>query len=211
MEVFEALVNSWPLVALVLGIVALVLFRAPLLLFLHRADEVGVAGIKISAKAQGQHQLDAPLQISKVEELSKAMQSSMLTEVEEGLKKNLDVLTKNPEEREKMLLKLLSVNQISVAFERVYHSIFGSQLAALQFLVSSSSGLEDTGSLAPFYEQAKSKNPEFYDSYSFENWLSFLQSNLLIVYQNQKIGITVRGKEFLKYLIDQNYTINRNG
>jgi hypothetical protein len=211
MELVKVLVTSWPFVGLILGFTALCLFRKPLLQLLNRADEVGVVGLKVSAKAQEQRHLDAPPQISRVEELAKVFQSPLLTEVEDQLRSSLDAFSKSPEEREKALLKFLALNQIVVAFERTYFSIFGSQLKALQFLGSSPSLLEDPHSLQPFYDQAKSKNPDFYGSYSFERWLAFLQSQVLITEQDQKVGITVRGREFLKYLIDQGYTFEKAG
>lgn len=210
MDVVKVLLGSWPLVALLLGIAALFLFRKPLLLFLNRADELGVAGIKVSAKSQVQpHESQPP--ISQVEQLASAMQSPMLTEAEDFLRKNLDALTTDLKEREKMLIKLLATSQISVAFERTYFHIFGSQIAALQFLNSVPAGFESPDTLQPFYDQAKAKHSDFYGSYSFENWLSFLQTQLLILRQKDKIGITVRGKEFLKYMIEQNYSFNKGG
>jgi len=170
-----------------------------------------VAGVRVSAKAQEQRYVEARPEISKVEELAKSFQSPLLTEVEEQVRKSLDAFSKNPEEREKVLIKFLATNQIAVFFERTHFLIFGSQLAALQFLASSPNILEDPDSLRPFYEQAKSKNSDFYGSYRFESWFSFLQSQLLITQQNQKVGITVRGKEFLKYLIDRGYDFKKGG
>jgi len=211
MEIVNALVHSWPLVALILGILALVLFRKPLLQFLTRADEVGVAGVRVTAKAQEQKAVEPEPQNSLLEDLNKRLQSPLLTEVEDNIKKNLDQLSKKQDEREKSLIKILATSQIAVAFERTYFLIFGSQISALQFLNSASNVAGKPESLRPFYEQAKSKNPDFYGNYSFESWLGFLQNQCLIMQPNQQFGITVRGKEFLKYLIDQNHNLRKNG
>lgn len=211
MELIKTLISSWPLVALILGVVALFLFRKALTLFLVRADEVGVAGVKVTARTQEQRQINAAPQISKAEELAKPFQSPLLLEVEENIRKNLDVFSKDRIEREKALIKVLATNQIAVDFERTYRLIFGSQLAVLHALGSSSSVLEDPEMLRPYYEQAKSKYSDFYGSYGFENWLGFLKGSFLITEQQDKVGITVRGKEFLKYLIDQGYSIKKGG
>jgi hypothetical protein len=209
-DIINAILGSWPLAVVLLGFTALLLFRKPLLQLLNRADEFGVAGLKVSARSQVQPH-DNQSTISQVEQLATAMQSPMLTEQENFILNNLDSLTTDHKEREKMLIKLLAASQISVAFERTYIYIFGSQIAMLQALNSIPGGFESMSALRPFYEQAKAKHPDFYGSYSFENWLSFLQTQLLILEQDEKIGITVRGKEFLKYMIQQNYSFNKNG
>jgi hypothetical protein len=105
----------------------------------------------------------------------------------------------------------LAATQIIIAFERSYHVIFGSQLVALKLLASSSNAVVDPESLRPFYEQAKSKHAEFYGAFTFENWLSFLQTQYLVARQADKVGISVRGREFLKFLIDQGYGVKKAG
>ena len=107
MEILKILTNSWPLVTLVLGVVALVLLRKPLIHLITRVEEVGVAGIKVSAKAQEQRQAETQPKILKLEELNKSFQSPMLIEVEGQIKKNLDEDSNNQEEREKILIKVL--------------------------------------------------------------------------------------------------------
>lgn len=211
MEIVKMALCSWPLVALIIGIVALGLFRKALAQFLGRASQVGVAGVKITAKAQEQKTLEAPSQISKADELAAAFQSALITEVETNLRKQVDEFSSDSSEREKMLVKVLAAHQIALDFEKIYRAIFGSQLTMLQSLTASSSVFEDPETYRPYYEQAKSKLPDFYGSYTFENWLSFLQSQVLITQQNQKIAITVRGKEFLKYLIEHGYTFKKSG
>jgi hypothetical protein len=52
-----------------------------------------------------------------------------------------------------------------------------------------------------FYDQVAQRFPERYANYSFESWVDFLKSNILIVvHPSQMIDITVRGRDFLKYL-----------
>jgi hypothetical protein len=211
MEILKLLTSSWPIVGLILGVFALLLFRKGIFHFLNKADELGFGGVKVSAKAQEEKRVDTQPQISKAEELKKVFQSPLLTEMETNIKTELNTASLNPPEREEILVKYLASNQIAVAFERTYFLIFGSQLSALQLLASSPGGVEDIEKLRPFYEQAKSKNPEFYGSYSFESWEGFLQGQVLMGRKENKAAITIRGKEFLKYLVDQGYSLKKGG
>lgn len=205
MDLLTTCINSWPFAGLLLGVVAIITFRRPLLNILERTSQVDVGGVKVSTPVQDQRQIGAKTDISKTEQVANAFQSPMLVEAEQVVVKVLDELAKNPAEREKVLVKHLAASEIFLVFERTYRVIFGSQLLALQFLSSVSNTLQDPKVLRPIYEQAKSKNSEFYASVSFEAWFSFLETTLLVARQDGKIGISIRGKEFLKYLIEQGY------
>lgn len=115
------------------------------------------------------------------------------------------------EEREDILYKLLAENQIAVVFEQTYSLVFGSQLSALQHLNGLSGIQKELAALKPFYENAKEKYPDFYKNYSYESWLGFLKSSLLILIENGNIDITVRGQAFLNYLTKQRYSLEKGG
>ena len=84
---------------------------------------------------------------------------------------------------------------IVALFDEVWHTIFGSQILALEHLNKAMAKIED---LYPYYQEGLDKRPQ----YSFESWFGFLKSNVLIRQEGYNIGITVRGKEFLKYLVN---------
>lgn len=90
---------------------------------------------------------------------------------------------------------------ILLTFERVYNIIYGSQLQLLQY-INTYSNLS-TEELIPFYETAKSKYPEFYETYTFESWLQFLiNMDLIIRNDDGKYSITWIGRDFLKFIIE---------
>lgn len=204
MEIIKTCLQSWPAVALVFGVIALMLFRKPALAFLDRTHEVGVGNVRLSARPPERQQAEAPPDLSKTEKLASTFQSPVLIETEQFILKELNAESNLPAEREKILVKHLAALGIALSFERTYRIIFGSQISLLNLLATvPPQGIEN---VRPFYEQAKSKDAGLYGQFTFVQWLGFLEESALVTKQAEKITITVRGKEFLKYLIDAGYT-----
>jgi hypothetical protein len=65
----------------------------------------------------------------------------------------------------------------------------------------SKSTRDHTEELRHFYDEAAAQYPEYYRDHSFELWLVFLRSRLLVAEHGDKFQITVRGQELLKYLV----------
>lgn len=139
-------------------------------------------------------------------------QSSLVVEQVQHLQLQLATLRfENPEARELFLLKLVAASQISAYFEQIYRLIYGSQIFALHGLAgnneSTMTGVED---LRIMYRQGADRGLDL-SSTSFESWLSFLEWTVLVSRDGDQVGITVRGKEFLKFLIDRGYSIVKAG
>ena len=83
-------------------------------------------------------------------------------------------------------------------FEYIWLLVFESQLRALHDV---NAAAQPVAALQPFYDQAVAMNPHLVN-YPFTSWLGFLQSWLLIREDNGMISITIRGREFLKYLVE---------
>ncbi|WP_298285940.1 hypothetical protein [uncultured Lutibacter sp.] len=94
------------------------------------------------------------------------------------------------------------------SFERVYDSIYGSQIKLLQRLNFT---VDSKSSLKTFYENAKKIYPEAYNNYSYESYLNYLFNNGLILLQenDENVQITYFGKDFLRYLIEANLSIEK--
>ena len=144
--------------------------------------------------------------------IREAFQNPMLLEQVQRIKEHLDGLCFDaPADREELLLKSLAANQIAVQFEHTYHLIFGSQIVALKFLAHQTvTGAADIEEFRPVYNEAQKfgLNPS---KTSFEAWLWFLEYTVLVQKTEEKIAITLRGREFLKYLIDRNYPCLKGG
>lgn len=148
----------------------------------------------------------------KTKEALKKFDSPLLTEQEQILKDEMAKI--NPatqEEKDDIFYRALASSQIAVTFEKTYFTIFGSQIKTLQHLNESMKSTLNKKEVRKFYEEAKTTNQKFYTTYSFEEWLGYLGASYLIKQKEESIGITVRGKEFLKYIVDQRYTSKKAG
>ncbi len=198
---------AWPGVVLVLGVVFMLLFRGPLTRFLDRAEKIGKGGIQA---ASGVQTSGIEVKPSPADELLKAFDNALLVEREKFIRAELERLHIVPgSDRERLLIRLLAGLALVQGFERTYTLIWGSQIAALQAL--NSAGTVAVQLLQPWYEQAAAREPELYDGYTFDQWLDFLQGNLLIVRSGENVSISLEGREFLKYLLHQGYSLYKHG
>lgn len=192
---------AWPAVVVLLGITALVIVRRPLRRFVSKATSLQLWGARVEATATQQ------LPASKTDtshDLMKAFDNALLVanekEIDADLKRRgLDgKVSAIP-----VLVRHLAATQIAVHFERVYSVIWGSQLAILQHLNTLGNAGAQLESLRPFYQQASVSYPPLYDGYPFESYMAFLTSHMLIEIKGGSVFITLVGREFLKWLIDE--------
>jgi len=197
---------AWPAVVLILGLIAIFVFRSPLTRFLDRAQKISKTGIETS----GAQDTGVVVRPSPADDLLKQFDNALLVQRETFIISELDRLKIGPGgERERVLIRLLAGFSIIQAFEKAYMLIWGSQIAALQSL--NSSGSIDAELLRPWYDQAAAGETELYAAYTFEQWLGFLQRNSLIIWDSGRVQITVEGREFLKYLLHQGYSLYKRG
>jgi hypothetical protein len=124
------------------------------------------------------------------------------TPLEEEVKNNFRILAhqKQPNDVEGFYLKFIGVGLVQAADDAVWWPMFRSQLLALME-INRNSGMLPLSALKPFYDKAAEEYPKEYASDSFERWFSYLTSNWLVInYASGMVEITVRGKDFLKYL-----------
>ncbi|MBI2152757.1 MAG: hypothetical protein HYU24_03505 [Candidatus Rokubacteria bacterium] len=198
---------AWPVVALILGIVAIFVFKQPLTRFLDRAEKIGKGGIQAATGAQTGGMEVKP---SPADELLKAFDNALLVQREKFITAELERLHIGPgSDRERVLIRLLAALSLVQSFERTYTLIWGSQISALQFLNSAGAVRPDL--LRPEYDQAAAREPALYAGYTFDQWLHFLEVNLFILRSADTVTISLEGREFLKYLLHQGYTLYKRG
>lgn len=105
------------------------------------------------------------------------------------------------------LKKYSTMLRIMRQFDLIYYSIFGSQIRILEKLNTLQPSTKD--SLKIFYEHSKNSNPNFFENYSFDDYLNFLFSFNLIIENDGAIRITILGVDFLKYLSETNKDVNK--
>jgi len=101
--------------------------------------------------------------------------------------------------------------QVARAFDRLYYLIYRSQIAVLQLLNTLGGTGVDIEALRPFYAQGAANNPDLYRGYAFEGWLDFMRTTLIVVVTGNQVAISMEGREFLKYMVNQGYSLIKAG
>ena len=132
---------NWPEVALLLGVVAVVVFRAPLSRLIERTEKVKdwlVAPKQPTVPASADLSLPtrSPSDEQKaIEKLTAGFNSQLLLMQENAVRAELAQHQLSAETAtEKVLLRHLAGTQIALHFERTYAVIYRSQLQALRWL-----------------------------------------------------------------------------
>jgi hypothetical protein len=132
-----------------------------------------------------------------IDDFYRTCDSRMLTECESIIRAELD--KHPPADRDRVSLRLMTAMMISYIFESIWFGIFKSQIEAMQELNRHNVRREG---LRSYYDVAFVEAPWFYASYSFDQWIGWLRAWSLIAEEGEMVIITIRGGEFLKWLIE---------
>lgn len=99
-----------------------------------------------------------------------------------------------------VLIKNLAQEQISKAYEKIYYTIFGSQIRILEFLAVQDNGATSVSNIFPFYEQVVKEYPATYQDRSFTDYMNFLVAFGLVINTDNNWMITRDGRAFLTYI-----------
>lgn len=112
-----------------------------------------------------------------------------------------------PDEREAFIVKLLATGVLNFTYYTVWLVIFRSQVLALMELNQRLLRREE---IKQFYDAAVKTSPAVYEHYTFDQWLDYLRSqSLMLEHPGHTFEITVRGKDFLKYMVHFSYTADQ--
>jgi hypothetical protein len=117
------------------------------------------------------------------------------------IEKNIKVIAQqnSPNDKEAFYARFIGIGAIAYQYDVSWFTIFGSQLRALE--ETNSRGLIPVTDLKKHYEKAVVDYPKTFEDYSFDQWLGFMKSRMLIaVYPSQMVELSWGGKDFLKYL-----------
>jgi hypothetical protein len=204
-----ASILTWPMVVLILGIVAILVFRRELRSLIERTERIRAPGVGIQAAAR-QTKPDAVGRENAseaAEELRRMFDNQLLIERAQLITSDLDKREVRGEEREKFLTRLAAATGLMWQFETAYNAIWGSQLELLALLNTLGPQGLAGDEIRPFYDGAARKFPAMYQTYGFDQWIAFLQGTQLILpKEDNRFAVTVQGREFLKYLVERGYT-----
>ena len=108
-----------------------------------------------------------------------------------------------------ILLKYSEALYLILSFERLYNVIFGSQLNILEHVNTYNS--ETKESLKRFYDSSKQQYPEFYATYTYDEYFKFLLSmETITLNEKGQCQITWLGRDFLKYIVETGKSLNKS-
>jgi hypothetical protein len=194
---------KWPLVI----IIGLLIFRKPIIDLINRITKVGYGNKSLEAKQQATANEKKTEEISNIDRLVGLFRKETFETFREAIIRESEVNTLNTtEEKIERLMKYGCLLYIMRHFDIIYTNIFGSQIRILEHVNSHSNQTRE--SIKFFFDNAEKNNPKFYDSYSYEEYLSFLFDFTLLREDNGVLNITILGVDFLKYLTESNKDVN---
>ena len=200
---------AWPLVILILGIVAILTLKQSLRGAVDRAKKMKIGPAELSTEPIFQESAKN-IRPTSSDEAMKIFDNQLLVSRDEVIKKDLDART-TPNDRERVLIRHFSALTFAYQFEKIYNQIWGSQIAAVHFLNTRGDHGCEKSELLPFYSEGRKAFPQMYRTYPFESWSNFLESFSLMKVADNRTSITAEGREFLKYILDQHYSFQKSG
>jgi hypothetical protein len=215
MEVLKILV--WPIAVIIIVIIVVLLLKKSLQDLLTRVTKLKygetVAEVSQVRQEANEKSLIAQSQVDKPNEtIEKALgifSSSTIDRAKNVVEteSKINELTDDSKKVDR-LIKYSEALYLILSFERLYNSIFGSQLYILDFI--NTINTETKNDLKVFYDNAKEKYPDFYETYSYDEYFNFLLNHeLIIINKDNTCSITWLGRDFLKYLIETGKTISK--
>lgn len=196
---------KWPIAFILVAFGALLLLRKNLAVLLDRTKRVSREGLE-TFEPQAPQATAAPAGSAGADEFLKTFDNPLVREQEALIHKDLkDRHIDDVAGREKVLVRALAATYIRFQFEILYQSIWHSQVKSLQFINGRAEGVVPAD-LTPFFDEAKKQWPSFFEHYMFDQWFGYMRSQSLVTEIAGRCFISVRGREFLKYLIDTQKT-----
>ena len=143
------------------------------------------------------------IEVDPAKELMDSFNSPLVLERENLIREELQkkgILTDTKKAAE-VLMRYMAALQVLIDFQNIDSLIWGSQLYILEALNEIKAGLSKEHIKSSYYDKAKEKFPEQYYEYSYEQYIQFLITNNLLLEQEGKYVITVKGVEFMRYLV----------
>jgi hypothetical protein len=123
--------------------------------------------------------------------------SPLQMEVEGNVRKMID--SRPQAERDDFVVRFIANGIVSYLYDTTWWTIYRSQILALQALNKTVLRQEE---IKKYYNAAAAQSPSVYANYSFEQWMAYMKGQTLILEQpGNTVGITVRGRDFLKYMV----------
>lgn len=103
-----------------------------------------------------------------------------------------------------VLIRSLAIAQVNTWFEKVYHTLFGSQVALLRKISDFEKGMPYKN-VERHFTEAQNTYPDQLGMYTLEQYLNYLFQLLIIQKSGNNLILTSKGHDFLGILSASNY------
>lgn len=194
---------AWPITVFMFGFY----FRKEIGEAIPRIVKFGAAGVEMSVPKQLKN---TPKETLSEEVISdkylENLKDPVAAELEEKNRQDLNALApKAQSEREDLLLRALTVQQMMKSFGIAYSGIFGSQIRALHSLNSRPIPRSEAEELL---SQLKITTPSL-GQFSIDDYMAYLLNWRFVQFVGGKYSITETGREFLKFILDNGLSEER--
>lgn len=104
----------------------------------------------------------------------------------------------NANDREAFYTKFIGVGLQAYVYDHLWWLLFKSQILLLRELNHKVLTIDEAKA---FFDAAANEYPEEYAKDTFERWLEWPRSQLLLSQEGMKLAITPKGRDFLKYVL----------
>lgn len=202
----------WPIVVLII----VLMLKKTIINLLERINKIGFAGVAAEAVQQKENaERIVPEQGPKNQTKNEVLEKGLGIFSDYTLERASNVVDdeskvktfETTEAKVEILHKYSQALYLILNFERFYNLIYGSQLYILERV---NTHAETRDSLKRFYDSAVKSYPEFYSNYSYDQYLEFLITRELIIFdEKENSSITWLGRDFLKFLVETGRSLNK--
>ncbi len=200
-ETVQAIGTSWPPWLALAAIFFCVLFRSEIAGLIRRITGIGRGGVTAVPQEPQSHAASDPR--TAADELLAQLDSQYVRAREEAIKKELQTrgLSESSPETVRVLTRFATSALVSLEFEQIEGTIWGSQIAILTYLNSRRDA--STDELRVFYDAVDSQYPQCFSAYSFDQYMGYLIGHELVLREGDRFSITVKGRTYLMYRVHQ--------
>ena len=209
---------KWPVAALLLGVVLLMLFRSELRALFgglrERRITLGRAEIAPEQTKQIAHVATAQFAATAASQQSNnnphpftLSDNAYLRTVAHDLAENIATINfASPEDRDKWLIREGAGLLIQLDYEKIYRDVWPSQMELLGAAIRLGGTTREAAKRN--YDAVAATAPKIYADYTLDQWLKFLESCGLLRCDGLGIYATDKGKLFVQYLVQQGYDLH---
>lgn len=188
--------SLWPISAVIIVIILKYDINRLINLSIKRGFSFKFPWIEAKLEAEQRNALDNPANYTALNKMLPEIANDALRSIEERVASDAKLI--DQAQRENTLIRAVAVHQLRAGHEFIYNRMYGSQIQLLKQL----NELGGTASIDLFNYLYDDKS-KYYSNYSFLDWIGFLVSANMIVISGSNAVLTVFGRDFLLYIVNQ--------